>query len=73
MEAGRLSGDEFQSALSQHDMVITSFGIARRDIDMLETQEWSDLILDEAQNIKNSICQTDAGNPPTDRQFPFAD
>ena len=59
--SGRLSGDEFQSALSQHDMVITSFGIARRDIDMLETQEWSDLILDEAQNIKNpSAKQTQA-------------
>ena len=42
-------------------MVITSFGIARRDIDMLETQEWSDLILDEAQNIKNpSAKQTQA-------------
>ncbi len=59
--SGRLSGDEFRSALSQHDMVITSFGIARRDIDMLETQEWSDLILDEAQNIKNpSAKQTQA-------------
>ena len=59
--SGRLSGDEFRSALPQHDMVITSFGIARRDIDMLEAQEWSDLILDEAQNIKNpSAKQTQA-------------
>ena len=59
--SGRLTGDEFRSALTQHDMVITSFGIARRDIDMLETQEWSDLILDEAQNIKNpSAKQTQA-------------
>lgn len=59
--SGRLSGDAFRSALSQHDMVITSFGIARRDIDMLETQAWGDLILDEAQNIKNpSAKQTQA-------------
>ena len=59
--SGRLSGEAFRSALSQHDMVITSFGIARRDIDMLETQDWSDLILDEAQNIKNpSAKQTQA-------------
>ncbi|MXZ19846.1 MAG: DEAD/DEAH box helicase [Caldilineaceae bacterium SB0665_bin_25] len=59
--SGRLSGEAFRSALSQHDMVITSFGIARRDIDMLETQAWSDLILDEAQNIKNpSAKQTQA-------------
>ena len=59
--SGRLNGEAFRSALSQHDMVITSFGIARRDIDMLERQEWSDLILDEAQNIKNpSAKQTQA-------------
>lgn len=59
--SGRLTGEEFRSALSVHDMVITSFGIARRDIDMLEAQEWSDLILDEAQNIKNpSAKQTQA-------------
>lgn len=59
--SGRLSGDAFREALAHHDMVITSFGIARRDIDMLEAQEWSDLILDEAQNIKNpSAKQTQA-------------
>jgi len=59
--SGRLNGEAFRSALTQHDMVITSFGIARRDIDMLERQEWSDLILDEAQNIKNpSAKQTQA-------------
>ena len=59
--SGRLSGEEFRSALCEHDMVITSFGIARRDIDMLESQEWGDLILDEAQNIKNpSAKQTQA-------------
>ena len=59
--SGRLSGEEFSSALSEQDMVITSFGIARRDIDMLEAQEWSELILDEAQNIKNpSAKQTQA-------------
>ncbi|MCY4412874.1 MAG: DEAD/DEAH box helicase [Caldilineaceae bacterium] len=59
--SGRLSGEAFSSALAEQDMVITSFGIARRDIDMLEAQEWSELILDEAQNIKNpSAKQTQA-------------
>ena len=59
--SGRLGGEAFKEALSQNDMVITSFGIARRDIDMLEAQEWGDLILDEAQNIKNpSAKQTQA-------------
>ena len=55
--SGRLTGDEFRSALPQQDLVITSFGIARRDIEMLAAQEWSDLILDEAQNIKNPAAK----------------
>lgn len=68
--SGRLNGEEFCSALSSHDLVITSFGIARRDIEMMASQEWSDLILDEAQNIKNPAAkQTQAirrltGNTP---------
>ncbi|HRX55088.1 MAG TPA: DEAD/DEAH box helicase, partial [Verrucomicrobiales bacterium] len=35
------------------DLVITSYGTARRDIELLRQCIWSDLILDEAQNIKN--------------------
>ena len=55
--SGRLTGEAFRAALSERDLVITSFGVARRDIDMLEAQEWSDLILDEAQNIKNPAAK----------------
>ncbi len=55
--SGRLTGDDFRAALPQQDLVITSFGIARRDIEMLAAQEWSDLILDEAQNIKNPAAK----------------
>ncbi len=51
--ANRMSGDEFLSALSLYDLIITSYGTARRDIELLQEQHWSDLILDEAQNIKN--------------------
>jgi SNF2 family DNA or RNA helicase len=40
-------------ALAAHDLVITSYGTARRDADVIQQVEWSDLILDEAQNIKN--------------------
>ncbi|MEZ4612228.1 MAG: DEAD/DEAH box helicase [Caldilineaceae bacterium] len=49
----RLSGDAFCKALARYDLIITSYGTARRDVDMLAQVEWSDLILDEAQNIKN--------------------
>ncbi len=51
--SGRLTGAEFLAALAEHDLIITSYGTARRDVEMLEALTWSDLILDEAQNIKN--------------------
>ena len=35
------------------DIIITSYGIIRRDIENLKNSEWSYIILDEAQNIKN--------------------
>ena len=53
----RLTGDEFLSAVSSCDLVITSFGTARRDVDLLNQLEWSDLILDEAQNIKTPTAK----------------
>ena len=34
-------------------MVISTYGLARRDVDDLVQVPWSDVILDEAQNIKN--------------------
>jgi SNF2 family DNA or RNA helicase len=49
----RHEGEAFLQALPGHDIVITSYGTARRDADVLQQVRWSDLILDEAQNIKN--------------------
>jgi SNF2 family DNA or RNA helicase len=48
----RLSGEAFAAAVATHDLIITSFGTARRDVELLKEFEWSNLILDEAQNIK---------------------
>ena len=36
-----------------YDMVITSYGTLRQDSDLLATVDWSVVIADEAQNIKN--------------------
>ncbi|MEZ4865280.1 MAG: DEAD/DEAH box helicase [Caldilineaceae bacterium] len=59
--SGRLSGDLFYANLPDYDLVITSYGTARRDVELLSQFTWSDLILDEAQNIKNpSAKQTQA-------------
>jgi SNF2 family DNA or RNA helicase len=49
----RLEGDAFLNVLPTIDLIITSYGTARRDSEVLGQVEWSDLILDEAQNIKN--------------------
>jgi SNF2 family DNA or RNA helicase len=49
----RHEGEAFLQALGGHDIVITSYGTARRDAEVLQQVRWSDLILDEAQNIKN--------------------
>ena len=41
-----------------HHIVVTSYGVLRRDQDLLTSQRWSAVILDEAQNIKNAEAQT---------------
>jgi len=59
--SGRLLGEAFLADLPNYDLILTSYGTARRDIDLLMTQSWANLILDEAQNIKNpSAKQTQA-------------
>jgi SNF2 family DNA or RNA helicase len=52
---------EFQAALAQHDIIITSFTLVRKDIKLLNSQTWRRVVLDEAQNIKNpKAAQTKA-------------
>ena len=45
--------DEF----AQHDLIVTSYGLLRRDIEELRQFEFDYLILDEAQAIKNPQSQ----------------
>jgi len=49
----RARGEEFVAVAQAHDVVISTYGLARRDVDDLKQVSWSDVILDEAQNIKN--------------------
>ncbi|HAS46914.1 MAG TPA: helicase SNF2, partial [Microscillaceae bacterium] len=39
------------------DVIITSYGIARSDVNLLSKQKWSFLAIDEAQNIKNTSTE----------------
>jgi SNF2 family DNA or RNA helicase len=49
----RARGEAFVAAAQEHDVVISSYGLARHDVDDLVQVLWGDVILDEAQNIKN--------------------
>ncbi|MGD8406849.1 MAG: DEAD/DEAH box helicase, partial [Anaerolineales bacterium] len=51
--ADRLKGDEMQAAVQDKDVVLTSYPIARRDAESIQSIQWLAVILDEAQNIKN--------------------
>lgn len=51
--AERLRGKEFRKALKEHHLILTSYGLARREADTLAKVRWRGVILDEAQNIKN--------------------
>lgn len=52
---------EFQAESDQHDLVITSFTLARKDQKLLEGIDWHRIVVDEAQNIKNpKTAQTKA-------------
>ena len=53
--------DEFTQSINGHDIVITSYGLVRRDKALFDKVQWSRLIIDEAQNIKNpTAAQTKA-------------
>lgn len=41
------------ASLAEYDLVLTTYALLPRDLEVLQPQVWSLLILDEAQNIKN--------------------
>jgi SNF2 family DNA or RNA helicase len=50
---GRGRGEAFRRAAEDHALVITSYAVLLRDLEHLDAVEWSSVVLDEAQNIKN--------------------
>ncbi len=43
-----------KKALNSIDLVLTSYGLIQRDIELLEVIDWQGVVIDEAQAIKNS-------------------
>jgi superfamily II DNA or RNA helicase len=47
----------FFEHIPQHDLVITSYALIRRDLDQYRSHEFDTVVLDEAQHIKNRQTQ----------------
>jgi SNF2-related domain/SNF2 Helicase protein/Helicase conserved C-terminal domain len=52
--ADRLAGSGLAAAVAGADLVITTYGVAVRDRELLAQVPWSRVVCDEAQNIKNA-------------------
>jgi SNF2 family DNA or RNA helicase len=50
----RSRGGNFKSVAAAHDIVVSSYALLNRDLAHLGEVEWTGVILDEAQNVKNS-------------------
>lgn len=50
----RPKGKSFTAIVNKYDLVITSYSLVQRDINLLKTMNWQIVVLDEAQNIKNA-------------------
>lgn len=51
--SGRAGGDDFVALTAMHDLVITTYQLAARDVATLQQVGWSTVVLDEAQAVKN--------------------
>ncbi|WP_379970537.1 DEAD/DEAH box helicase [Ectobacillus sp. sgz5001026] len=52
--ANRDRGEHFLPSLTGQDVILTSYALANLDSEELSSYKWSSVIIDEAQNIKNS-------------------
>jgi hypothetical protein len=50
----RLTGDAFAQKARDCDVVITTYGLANRDVETLRLVRWQRVVLDEAQFVKNA-------------------
>ena len=55
---GRASDDQLVAEAARHDLVITTYQVAARDLDAMQRVDWTTLVLDEAQAVKNPDTRT---------------
>ncbi|MFD1812786.1 DEAD/DEAH box helicase [Rhodococcus gannanensis] len=51
---GRLRDSAFAAAVADSDLVITTYAVATRDVELMHEKRWGRVVLDEAQHIKNA-------------------
>ena len=56
--ASRAEGERLERVVARADVVLTTYATAVRDIDALSGVQWSRVVLDEAQAIKNPANET---------------
>jgi SNF2 family DNA or RNA helicase len=49
----RAKGEAFAEEAQRHGLVLSSYALLHRDLEVLKAVEWGGIVLDEAQNIKN--------------------
>ena len=54
----RLAGKPFTRRAGKVDLVLSTYGLAARDVALLSGVRWRRLVLDEAQQVKNSAART---------------
>ncbi len=54
----RAPADRVAAMVAGADLVVSTYGTTMRDLDALEKVEWSTVVLDEAQAIKNPASET---------------
>ncbi|MDZ7960856.1 MAG: DEAD/DEAH box helicase [Aulosira sp. DedQUE10] len=50
----RPKGKAFTEAVKKYDLLVTSYSLIHRDLKALQSVDWQAIVLDEAQNVKNS-------------------
>jgi non-specific serine/threonine protein kinase len=55
---GRAEGEVFLHAVAAHDLVVTTYQVAAKDLDLLQKVSWTTVVMDEAQAVKNPDTHT---------------
>lgn len=58
MDGNQKERKQIQIEIHDHDVIITSYPLLRRDIEWIEKQSFHTVFFDEAQNFKNPLTQT---------------